>query len=279
LDYDSVDPAEAKPTKSAMRLKDLLETITDSYRPLISFSQRLRFLIDIQIAILDQYHDRLHSSVEAFKVLSSSIARAVQGTSKEEVASLSGLGGLERLCRVYGSAIFMENCMRDWGEDIFFLELWEDLQTRAAKNSGNPGKEIAGDMNIRDVANLTSAAVVSGDDDGALFDETAGSYRGLRKRTEDMIAELVINTLKNELKPYTKMYVSLPTRLALTIRKHILTFDHVEPSGAPPPTHPPLPSPQKWSPPSPPCNLISLSYTAPSLPLPTGASSAPSPPL
>jgi len=101
-----------------MRLKDLLETVTDSYRPLISFSQRLRFLIDIQIAILDQYHDRLNSSVEAFRVLSSSIARAVQGTSKEEVQSLSGLGGLERLCKAYGSAMFMENCMRDWSEDI-----------------------------------------------------------------------------------------------------------------------------------------------------------------
>lgn len=77
--------------------------------------------MDIQIAILDQYHDRLQSSVEAFKVLSSSIARAVQGTSKEEVQSLSGVSGLERLCKVYGSAMFLENCMRDWNEDIVCL--------------------------------------------------------------------------------------------------------------------------------------------------------------
>lgn len=118
IDYDSADPNDTKPTKSAIRLKDLLETITDRYRPLTSFSQRLRFLIDIQISILDQYHDRLQSSVEAFKMLSSSIARAVQGTSKEELQSLSGINGLERLCKVYGSAMFLENCMRDWGEDI-----------------------------------------------------------------------------------------------------------------------------------------------------------------
>ena len=208
LDYDSVEPAESKPTKSAIRLKDLLETVTDSYRPLISFSQRLRFLIDIQIAILDQYHDVLHSGVEKFKVMSSSIARAVQGMGKEEIASMSGLGGLERLCRVYGSAIFMESCMRDWGEDIFFLELWEDLQLRASK--GNPGKALAGDMNIQDVANVTSSAVVSGDDDGALFDETAGSYRQLRKMTEEMIAEQVIHAVREELKPYAKMYVQTP---------------------------------------------------------------------
>ena len=101
-----------------MRLKDLLETITDTYRPLISFSQRLRFLMDIQIAILDQYHDRLAGSIEAFRVLSSTIARAVQGSTKEEVDSLSGLGGLERLCRVYGSSMYLEDTMHDWNDDI-----------------------------------------------------------------------------------------------------------------------------------------------------------------
>lgn len=73
--------------------------------------------MNIQISILDQYLNRLQSSIDAFSILSSSIARAVQGTSKEEVQSLSGLGGLERLCKVYGSATFLEDCTRDWDED------------------------------------------------------------------------------------------------------------------------------------------------------------------
>jgi hypothetical protein len=213
LDYDSVEPFDSKPTKSAIHLKDLLETVTDSYRPLISFSQRLRFLIDIQISILDQYHERLNSSVEAFRVLSSSIARAVQGTSKEEVQSLSGLAGLERLCKVYGSAMHMENCMRDWSEDVFFLELWEDLESRASK--GTPNKALAGNMNIRDVASVTSSALTSGndDDDGALFDETAGAYKRLRQKTEEMLVDLVVGNVKGELKAYVKMYIcpSLPS--------------------------------------------------------------------
>jgi RAD50-interacting protein 1 len=136
IDYDSVDPSMTKSTKSAIRLKDLLETITgyssfpplvkrrtdvpilDRYRPLTSFSQKLRFLIDIQIAILDQFHHRLHSAIEAYMVLTSSIARAVQGVSKEDQASLAGVGGLERLCRVYGSAEYLEKAMRDWSDDI-----------------------------------------------------------------------------------------------------------------------------------------------------------------
>ncbi|RPA89814.1 hypothetical protein L873DRAFT_1822137 [Choiromyces venosus 120613-1] len=206
LDYDSVEPKETKPTKSAIRLRDLLETVTDRYRPLTSFTQRLRFLIDIQISILDQYHDRLHSSVEAFKMLSSTIARAVQGTSKEEVQSLAGIGGLERLCKVYGSAMFLENCMRDWGEDIFFLELWEELQARARKaQQNNSTQNLAGTMNVQEVANVTSSAVASGEEDGALFDETAGSYKALRTTTEDMIIDLLIGSIREELRGYSKI--------------------------------------------------------------------------
>ena len=118
LDFDSLEHGSTKPTKSAIRLKDLLETITERYRPLISFSQRLRFLMDIQIAVLDQYHERLQSSVEAFNLLTSRIGRAVHGSASKGSDSVGGVTGLERLCRVYGSAIYLEEFMKDWGEDV-----------------------------------------------------------------------------------------------------------------------------------------------------------------
>ena len=53
LDYDSVSADATKPSKAAIRVNDLLETITDRYKPLSSFSQKLRFLIDIQQEILE----------------------------------------------------------------------------------------------------------------------------------------------------------------------------------------------------------------------------------
>ena len=124
IDYDSVDSGATKPTNGAIRVNDLLETITDRYRPLSSFSQKLRFLIDIQIAIFDKFHARLHGSLEAYLTITSSIARTVQGVSKEDQAQLQGIGGLERLCRVYGSAEYLEKKMQDWSDDVFFLELW-----------------------------------------------------------------------------------------------------------------------------------------------------------
>ncbi|MCJ1477058.1 hypothetical protein MMC13_005729 [Lambiella insularis] len=203
IDYDSVDSGTTKPTKAAIRVNDLLETITDRYRPLISFSQKLRFLIDIQIAIFDKFHDRLNSALEAYLTLTSSVARAVQGVSKEELAELEGLGGLDRLCRVYGSADYLEKKMRDWSDDVFFLELWEELQFRARSRSGG---KFAGDMSVEDVAERTSSVVGSQDDDsGALFDETARAYRRLRIRSEGLIQESLVHNIERSLRPYTRI--------------------------------------------------------------------------
>jgi hypothetical protein len=175
---------------------------TDRYRPLTSFSQKLRFLIDIQIAIFDQFHDRLHSALEAYLATTSAIARAVQGVSKEEQAQLQGLGGLERLCRVYGSADYLEKKMRDWSDDVFFLELWDELQFRARSRSG---EKLAGDMSVEKITGKTSSVIGSDADTGALFDETAGAYRKLRIKTEDIMQEALAHDIRQTLRPYGRI--------------------------------------------------------------------------
>lgn len=168
-----------------------------------SFSQKLRFLIDIQIAIFDKFHLRLHSSLEAYLNLTSSIARTVQGVSKEDQAEVQGLGGLERLCRVYGSAEYLEKKMRDWSDDIFFLELWDELQDRARRNTGE--KNLAGPMSVEDVVERTSSRVGSHEDSGALFDETAGAYKRLRIRTEGIIQDALIHNMRESIRPYGRI--------------------------------------------------------------------------
>ena len=202
IDYDSVDPGATKPTYAAIRVNDLLETITDRYKPLKSFSQKLRFLIDIQITIFDRFHTRFHDSLEAYLARTSSIARTVQGVSRETQAELQGLGGLERLCRIYGSAEYLEKKMRDWSDDVFFLDLWDELQDRARRSTG---KNLAGPMTVEDVAERTSSTVGSEEDSGALFDETAGAYRRLRVRTEGIIQDMLIYSLRESLRPYGRI--------------------------------------------------------------------------
>ncbi|GME42986.1 RINT-1/TIP-1 domain-containing protein [Neofusicoccum parvum] len=199
LDYDSVDPGATKPTKAAIRVDDLLETITDRYRPLSSFSQKLTFLIDIQISIFDRFHERLHSGLEAYLTMTSSVGRAVQGISREEQASLQGIAGLDRLCRVFGSADYLERAMRDWSDDVFFLELWDELQDRARRRRST---NLAGPLSVAAVAERTSSAVGSDDDTGALFDETAGAYSRLRVRSEGIIADQLAYNIRESLRAY-----------------------------------------------------------------------------
>jgi RAD50-interacting protein 1 len=205
LDYDSVASDATKPTKAAIRVNDLVDTITERYRTLSSFSQKLRFLIDIQIAIFDKFFERLRAGHEAFVVSSSAIGRRMQGVSKEGQTELQGVKGLDHLCRVFGSADYLEHAMRDWSDDVFFLELWEELQDRARNRervSSNLGE-------LEEIKQKTSAAVGDDENDGevqgALFDETAASYRRLRVRSEGVIVETLTYNVREALRPYTRV--------------------------------------------------------------------------
>ena len=145
--------------------------------------------------------------------MTSSIARTVQGISKENQAQVQGLGGLDRLCRVYGSAEYLEKKMRDWSDDVFFLELWDELQYRAKKNTLDGGKTLTGNMTIADVAVRTSQGIGSDEDSGGLFDETANSYRRLRIRIEEIIQETLSYSSRESLRPYSRInpWASLPS--------------------------------------------------------------------
>jgi hypothetical protein len=99
----------------------LLISAIDRYRPLTSFSQKLTFLIDIQIAIFDKYHEKLLSNLEAYLTMTTALGRAMGGVTKEEQERLLGVEGLERLCKTYGSADYLEKAMRDWSDDVVGL--------------------------------------------------------------------------------------------------------------------------------------------------------------
>ncbi|TPX19788.1 hypothetical protein DIZ76_017580 [Coccidioides immitis] len=209
IDYDGVEATATKPTKAAIRVNDLLETITDRYRPLSSFSQKLRFLIDIQITIFDLFHERLHSGLEAYLAMKSTIGRTVQGSSASQV-SLEGIAGLERLCRIFGSAEYLEKKMQDWSDDVFFLELWYELQDRVDQNARS-GRPVAGSMSISDVAARTSSSITDSNADhgaggieGALFDETSSAYRRIRIRSESIIVSTLTSSMQTSLKAYSR---------------------------------------------------------------------------
>lgn len=154
----SSDPASSsrlsdgalKTTKSARAVIDILESVTERYRPLPSLSQRLSFLAIVQLPILRAYFHRLQKSLDAFESLSSAFARAMPGelsagigaatgvtTSSSDSDMVRGLRGLGRLVKAMLSALFICEELERWADTAFFVEMSEDL------GSTEEGKKLA----------------------------------------------------------------------------------------------------------------------------------------
>ncbi|KAI0099720.1 RINT-1 family protein [Nemania sp. FL0031] len=200
IDYDYSTPGKMKPTYGAVRVTDLLRTITSQYERVRRFTHKLRFLIDIQLEILDQYHDRLKDSLDAYYTITSTIGRTLHGVTREQLAALEGTGAFETLCKVLGSSDHIVATLKDWSNEEFFIILWEELQTRARKNSGQ--ETLAGGMSHEAVKDRISSAVGSDEDTGILFDETVAAYSFRRKTAEEFLVSALIDSHQKAFRPY-----------------------------------------------------------------------------
>ncbi|KAI0047816.1 hypothetical protein FA95DRAFT_1540756 [Auriscalpium vulgare] len=198
---DGAPPPDTHPTISARRLKSLVEQVTDRYSPLPQFTQRTRFLINVQLPLLEQYHGRISSSLDAFESLSSAFARAVPGAlgtsaseGKDRGHLTSGTEGVMRLCKALVSAKTIAVAMEGWGEDLFFLELWAEINHKAslrARAETHPS--------LPDPKALTDGTEAP---DGTIFEELVQQYGTLVARAEDMIVQQVCGEVETSLKPY-----------------------------------------------------------------------------
>ncbi|KAG9103847.1 hypothetical protein FRC06_007525 [Ceratobasidium sp. 370] len=192
--------SEIKATNSARRIKALLEQVTERYQPLPHYNQRARFLITVQVPILEAYHARITSSLDAFETLSSAFVRAVPGALAGQVGAgvdtrrlTSGHEGLQRLLKAYASAYAMKDAMQVWGDSLFFLELWSEINERAvlrAKADAHPSLPA------------TSHAQKGEQVHGTLFDELIGQYSSIATRAKDMMIRHICSEVETELKPY-----------------------------------------------------------------------------
>ena len=177
----------------------------DRYQPLPRFTARTRFLITIQLPILESYHSRISSSLDAFETLSSSFVRAVPGALAGQVGHssdtrtlTSGVEGMGRLVKASVSAHYIAVEMERWGEDLFFLELWSEINARAALRTRTdahpllPGApEVASALQDVDAASK-----------GTIFQELVTQYRSLAERAEDMIVRHVCSEVDFASKAY-----------------------------------------------------------------------------
>lgn len=201
IDYDYTTQGKTKPTYGAVRVIDLLRSITTQYERVRKFKHKIRFLIGIQLDILDEYHDRLRGSLEAYSAITSTVGRTLHGVTKEQQAALEGTGALETLCKVYGSADHVVSTLKDWGNEEFFVTLWDELQSRATPSDG--ATKIAGEMSYEEVKDRTSNAVDSDNDEGFLFDETVRAYASRRKSAQAFLVSGLAKSHQDAFKAYS----------------------------------------------------------------------------
>ncbi|KAK8091643.1 hypothetical protein PG997_002004 [Apiospora hydei] len=232
IDYDYSGPGKMKPTYGAVRVTDLLRSVTSQYERVRRLPHKIRFLIDIQQEILDQYHSRLLDSLEAYASLTSTVARTLQGVSKEQLAQLEGTGALEALCKVLGSADHIVSTLSDWGNEEFFIELWEDLKGRAKQADNDQQTNLVGGMSYDHVKGRTSSEIGS-EGDGSIFDETIKFYSKRRESAQKFLKEALVESHQTAFRPIVSSEASVdPSQLAVTaeldeplrIMKRNLTF-------------------------------------------------------
>ncbi|KAK7041921.1 hypothetical protein VNI00_008903 [Paramarasmius palmivorus] len=200
-----------KTTNSARRVKALVEQITDRYSPLPNFSHRTRFLIVVQLPILESYHGRISASLDAFETLSSALVRAVPGAlgvtlgvkddTKVNVDTrrlTSGVEGVQRLCKALLSARHVEAAMEQWGEELFFLELWTEINRRAGLRAQAQAHSALPDP--------TTAS--SDNSQETIFEELVVQYRKLGGRSEDIIVQQVCAEVEAGLKAHFQAMTS-----------------------------------------------------------------------
>jgi hypothetical protein len=117
IDYDSSGPGKTKPTYGATKVTDLVLTVTFQYNKLRRFSHKFRFLVSIQAEILDQYLGRLKDSLDVYQTITSAVGRTLHGVTREQQAALEGVGGLESLCKVFGSAEHLVSTLNEWSNE------------------------------------------------------------------------------------------------------------------------------------------------------------------
>ncbi|CAO1625321.1 unnamed protein product [Parajaminaea phylloscopi] len=220
---------EMKTTRSAAALVRLIASLTDSYKLLPHLSQRLAFLLEIQLPLLRTYHQRLTRSLDAFESLSSAFARAIPGGMTDSSTGMPlgdqdmvrGLRGLSRLLKAYLSAAYVVRSMLQWQEQSFFIELSHDL---LASDSGRDllrrqreeaeERELDGESlgslirkSLRGSSTTPSGSHLARAEDRAeimsVWAEPLQRFTELRDRGREGLRRLITNEVADGMKEYT----------------------------------------------------------------------------
>lgn len=125
----------------------------DRYKPLPSLQQRANFLIKVQLPLLEKYGSKLTMSLDAFESYSSTFIAAmtsVPGSFGEKHKSNQddslGSSTLTKLIKIITNAQYFAQTISEWGEDTFFLELWDHFTKFSSTDEDIFGKTLFSEL-------------------------------------------------------------------------------------------------------------------------------------
>lgn len=130
------------PSYSAYGLMKLFENLTSHFKTLMIVKYQLKYVSRIQLLLLDEYLETVTIQFRQFcdsNDLKMILSLLPGGTKSEQVKSLQvvtsdGLRALQTLTGLYCLAKFIVNKMKEWGDELIFIQLWDYYKTISTKS-------------------------------------------------------------------------------------------------------------------------------------------------
>ncbi|KAG1442153.1 hypothetical protein G6F56_011188 [Rhizopus delemar] len=196
----------AKKTTSSSRIISLLESISTTYQLIPTLEHKLKFLVGIQFSLLNQYHQRLSSAIDSFEALSlirsvpapGALPDAVTGvmTASESNGTVSAL---HRLYRWWTSAKSINESLKDWEEDEFFLDLHYEMKQNPEETENLLKILVSTQDKMFRPTRLTEDTMYD-----ALFTDAIVAFDQISKRIERIFVKIAIKEWTNNARAYSK---------------------------------------------------------------------------
>ena len=112
----------------------LIKSITDIYKPLPLLSQRADFLLTVQLPLLELLGNHLTNKLSSFDSFSNSfysLLTSVPGSFNQNQQQLQlPHQSLLTLIDISKNSLMISNKLLNWGDDLFFLQLWSQLSNQ-----------------------------------------------------------------------------------------------------------------------------------------------------
>ncbi|KAI8140844.1 TIP-1 family-domain-containing protein [Fennellomyces sp. T-0311] len=195
-----------KPTRIAIKLINLLKSITDTYKSVPRLDQKLDFFLEIQLGLLNQFLGRLTSALDSFEAMNLIRTVPVPGNLPEAVTGVmtsADYGGpisaLKRLSRWWASARLVCRALDECADDDFFL----DMQYQVRNDMGSIETLIASKK--EQDPNLAFVHIPE-TPDKTFLSLSKDAFEQLNQRAEDVMIRVIMKEWATDARMYARSW-------------------------------------------------------------------------